>query len=95
MATAYWNDWQNAMLYIDTNSKKPLQLLLVNIQNNIQMLLNSHNIPSEVYAAMGNTLPERSATMATVLVVVGPIIIVYPFFQKYFVKGLTVGSVKG
>ena len=95
MATAYWNDWQNAMLYIDTNAKKPLQLLLVNIQNNIQMLLNSHNIPSEVYAAMGNTLPERSATMATVLVVVGPIIIVYPFFQKYFVKGLTVGSVKG
>lgn len=95
MATAYWNDWQNALLYIDSNSKKPLQLLLVNIQNSIDMLLNNANIPAAARAAMGNTIPQNSAKMATVLVVVGPIIIVYPFFQKYFIKGLTVGSVKG
>lgn len=95
MATAYWNDWQNALLYIDSNNKKPLQLLLVNIQNSIDMLLNNANIPAAARAAMGDTIPQNSAKMATVLVVVGPIIIVYPFFQKYFVKGLTVGSVKG
>ena len=95
MATAYWNDWQNALLYIDSDSKKPLQLLLVNIQKSIEVLLNSRNIPSVVLAAIGGTIPQYSATMATVLVVVGPIVIVYPFFQKYFVKGLTVGSVKG
>ena len=95
MATAYWNDWQNALLYIDSSKKQPLQLLLVNIQNSIDMLLNNTNIPQAARAAMNNSIPQNSAKMATVLVVVGPIVIVYPFFQKYFVKGLTVGSVKG
>jgi multiple sugar transport system permease protein/putative aldouronate transport system permease protein len=95
MATAYWNDWQNALLYIESSKKKPLQLLLVNIQNSIDMLLSNKNIPQAARDAMGGSIPQNSAKMATVLVVVGPIIIVYPFFQKYFVKGLTVGSVKG
>lgn len=95
MATAYWNDWQNAMLYITTDTKKPLQLLLVNIQKSIEFLLNNANVPAAARAAMGGSIPQYSATMATVLVVIGPIMIVYPFFQKYFVKGLTVGSVKG
>jgi len=95
MATAYWNDWQNALLYIDTNSKKPLQLLLVNIQKSIQFLLNNNNVPASARAAMGGSIPQNSATMATVIVVIGPIMVAYPFFQKYFIKGLTVGSVKG
>ena len=95
MATAYWNDWQNALLYITTDAKKPLQLLLVNIQKSIEFLLNNSNVPASARAAMGGNIPQYSATMATVLVVIGPIMIVYPFFQKYFVKGLTVGSVKG
>jgi len=95
MATAYWNDWQNALLYIDTNSKKPLQLLLVNIQKSIQFLLNNNNVPASARAAMGGAIPQNSATMATVIVVIGPIMVAYPFFQKYFIKGLTVGSVKG
>ena len=95
MATAYWNDWQNALLYIDTDAKKPLQLLLINIQKSIEFLLNNVNVPASARAAMGGTIPQYSATMATVLVVIGPIMVVYPFFQKYFIKGLTVGSVKG
>ncbi len=95
MATAYWNDWQNAQLYITTNSKKPLQLLLINIQKSIEFLLNNNNVPASVRAAMGGTIPQYSSTMATVVVVIAPIMVVYPFFQKYFVKGLTVGSVKG
>ena len=95
MATAYWNDWQNALLYITSDNKKPLQLLLVNIQKSIEFLLNNSNVPSSARAAMGGGIPQYSATMATVLVVIGPIMVVYPFFQKYFVKGLTVGSVKG
>ncbi len=95
MATAYWNDWQNALLYISDNDKKPLQLLLVNIQKNIEFLLNNSNVPASVRAAMGGTIPQYSSTMSTVLVVIGPIMVVYPFFQKYFIKGLTVGSVKG
>lgn len=95
MATAYWNDWQNALLYITTDSKKPLQLLLVNIQKSIEFLLNNSNVPASARAAMGGNIPQHSSTMATVLIVIGPIMVVYPFFQKYFVKGLTVGSVKG
>ncbi|MBQ8137202.1 MAG: carbohydrate ABC transporter permease, partial [Clostridia bacterium] len=95
MATAYWNDWQNAQLYIVSNSKKPLQLLLINIQKSIEFLLNNNNVPASVRAAMGGTIPQYSSTMATVVVVIAPIMVVYPFFQKYFVKGLTVGSVKG
>lgn len=95
MATSYWNDWQNALLYITTDSKKPLQLLLVNIQKSIEFLLNNSNVPASVRAALGGTVPQYSATMATVIVVIGPIMVVYPFFQKYFIKGLTVGSVKG
>ena len=95
MATGYWNDWQNALLYITDANKKPLQLLLVNIQKSIEFLLNNNNVPAAARAAMGGAIPQYSSTMATVLVVVGPIVIVYPFFQKYFVKGLTVGSVKG
>ena len=95
MATVYWNDWQNALLYITSDRKKPLQLLLINIQKSIEFLLNNSNVPASVKAAMGGTIPQYSATMATVIVVIGPIMVIYPFFQKYFVKGLTVGSVKG
>ena len=95
MATAYWNDWQNALLYINSNNKKPLQLLLINIQKSIEFLLNNNNVPAAVRAAMGGTIPQYSATMATVVVVIAPIMVIYPFFQKYFIKGLTVGSVKG
>ena len=95
MATAFWNDWQNALLFITSDNKKPLQLLLVNIQKSIETLLSNKNIPTAVLAKMQGMVPQNWATMATVIVVVGPIMIAYPFFQKYFIKGLTVGSVKG
>ena len=95
MATGYWNDWMNARIFIDTAHKKPLQLLLINIQKSIETLMNAKDIPVEVLLMLGGNLPANSVTMATVLVVVGPILCVYPFFQKYFIKGLTVGSVKG
>ena len=95
MATAYWNDWQNAFIYIDSDNKRPLQMLLIKIQKSIEFLLNSNNVPASVRAQMGDSIPQYSSTMATVIVVIGPIMVVYPFFQKYFIKGLTVGSVKG
>lgn len=95
MATTYWNDWQNALIYIDSDSKSPLQLLLVRIQKSIEFLLTNKSITSSALAAIQGNIPEYSCIMATVVMVVGPILIVYPFFQKYFIKGLTVGSVKG
>lgn len=95
MATMYWNDWQNALLFMESDSKKPLQLLLINIQKSIESLLSNRNIPSSALAAMQGQIPNYSATMATVVVVIVPVMIAYPFFQKYFIKGLTIGSVKG
>lgn len=95
LATTYWNDWQNALIYIDSESKAPLQLLLVRIQKSIEFLLNNKNVTASALAALQKGIPEYSCTMATVITVVGPIMILYPFFQKYFIKGLTVGSVKG
>ena len=94
MATVYWNDWQNALLYITSDRKKPLQLLLINIQKSIEFLLNNSNVPASARAAMGGNIPQYSATMATVVVVIAPIMVVYPFFQKYFVKGVMLGSLK-
>ena len=94
MATMYWNDWQNALLFMDSDNKKPLQLLLINIQSSIETLLSNRNIPSTALAAMQGRVPQYSATMATVVVVILPVMIAYPFFQKYFIKGLTIGSVK-
>ncbi len=95
MATAYWNDWQNALIYITKDNLKPLQYLLVMIQKSLEFLLNNNNVPPAARAAMGGNIPQYSATMSTVLVVIAPIMVAYPFFQKYFIKGLTVGSVKG
>lgn len=95
IATTYWNDWQNALLYIESESKTPLQLLLVRIQRSIEFLLNNKNVTGSALTALQSGIPQYSCTMATVLTVVGPIMIMYPFFQKYFIKGLTVGSVKG
>ena len=95
IAVGYWNNWETGYLYISSPNKTPLQLLLMRIENNISMLKNNSNLSSAAMAAMEKEIPEESARMALLFTVLGPIMIVYPFFQKYFVKGLTVGSVKG
>jgi multiple sugar transport system permease protein/putative aldouronate transport system permease protein len=83
------------ILFIESNNKKQLQLLLINIQKSIETLLSDRNIPPSALAAMQGRVPQYSATMATVVVVIVPVMIAYPFFQRYFIRGLTVGSVKG
>ncbi len=96
VAVRYWNEWQNALLYIRSTSKTPLQLLLVRIQKNLDFLLNTSGaMGAGNVTSMMQNLPKESGRMAILMVVLGPVIIAYPFFQKYFVKGLTVGSVKG
>lgn len=94
-AVYYWNDWQKAFIYISSASKTPLQLLLIRIEKNIDFLMNSLvALPPEVQA-MRLTLPQESGRMAILVIATGPIMIAYPFFQKYFVRGMTMGSVKG
>jgi multiple sugar transport system permease protein/putative aldouronate transport system permease protein len=59
------------------------------------MLLSKRNIPPAALAALQGQVPQYSATMATVIIVIAPVMIAYPLFQRYIVKGFTMGSVKG
>ena len=91
MALGYWNDWYNAMLYMNTETKFPLQYMLYNMLQKQQALAA---IASQVGIKVEN-LPSNSLKLAMAVVATGPIILFYPFVQKYFVKGITIGSVKG
>lgn len=96
LAVTKWNDWQKAYLYINSPEKTPLQLLLVRIEKNIDFVLNNAGeLSPQEYAELSQNMPQESGRMAILLAALGPIMIAYPFFQKYFVKGLTVGAVKG
>lgn len=89
----YWNDWWLSLLYIEKESLVPLQFMLYRMMSNIQYLTNSSNM---MPPGMNNiVLPSESARMAMAILAAGPMLLVFPFFQKYFVKGLTVGAVKG
>ena len=89
----YWNDWYQASLYLESHRHDlfPLQYVLVNIEKNIQFLANSDMASS----AQSGALPTETMRMAIVVITVVPIMFSYPFFQRYFVSGLTVGAVKG
>ncbi|MBQ9251238.1 MAG: carbohydrate ABC transporter permease [Clostridia bacterium] len=90
---AYWNDWYQASLYIESSKHDlfPLQYVLVNIEKNIQYLANNDMAMS----ANSTALPSETMRMAIVVIAVVPIMFSYPFFQKYFISGLTIGAVKG
>ena len=95
-AVGKWNEWQSALLFITSAKKTPLQLLLIRIEKNIDFVLNNAGELSPIeYAEMLENIPEEPGRMAILLTALGPIMIAYPYFQKYFVKGLTVGAVKG
>lgn len=91
LALGYWNDWYNAMLYMSTEAKYPLQYMLYSIQQQAQALAR---IASQAGISVQD-LPSSSLKLAMAVVATGPIVIVYPFVQKYFVAGITIGSVKG
>ena len=93
MFLAKWNDWYTAMLYITDESLISLQYLLQRIMENIRMLQEMQ--PSVSGLVNTADIPSETARMAMAVVVAGPALLVFPFFQKYFVKGLTVGGVKG
>ena len=96
IALAYWNDWYNAMLYIKSDTKYPLQYFLYQQVNNIEAykrLLASNLVSADVVSSM--SLPTQTLKMALTIVVTGPIILAFPFVQRYFVQGITIGAVKG
>lgn len=96
IALAYWNDWYNAMLYIKSEERYPLQYFLYQQVNNIESykkLISSNAVSSAVVSSL--SLPTQTLKMALTIVVTGPIILAFPFVQKYFVQGITIGAVKG
>lgn len=88
----YWNDWFLALLYIDNPNLAPLQLLLQRVMNFAQFVRNSPGLAVNIDFSK---LPAQTARMATCVLVAGPILLVFPFFQKHFVRGLTGGAIKG
>lgn len=91
-ALSYWNEWYKALLYIRDSHKYPLQYLIMQIQRNQQYVQQNAALGG---ATTEGVVPAYSSQMATAVMTIGPIVLLYPFLQKYFVTGLTVGSVKG
>jgi len=93
-ALARWNDWFTAMLYIRNEDLLTLQYLLQRIMLNVEILKSGMlNIPGGLVGKI--ELPQETVRMAMAVIATGPMLFVFPFFQKYFVKGITVGAVKG
>ena len=95
LAFGYWNDWYQAMLYISDDNLKSLQAMLNNIQQNVAYLTKNPTAMLTSSSELKKNMPQESVRMAIAFVVAVPIACVYPFFQKYFISGLTVGAVKG
>ena len=85
---AFWNEWTLSLYLINKTELYPLQFLLRAIMQRVTIIAGSN-------AHFSGVIPAESVKMATVIITVGPILLVYPFVQRYFIKGLTIGSVKG
>lgn len=90
-ALSYWNDYYLALMFINKQKMYPLQYYLYNMLANVQFIANQAN------ASLGYNIniPLETTKMATICVTIGPIILLYPFAQKYITKGVIVGAVKG
>ena len=93
IAIGYWNDWYNCMLFINNENLYSLQYYLYKIVNNVEAY---KTILSQTGGSIGAAIdmPSESLKMALTIIVTGPIILLYPFIQKYFVQGVTIGAVK-
>jgi putative aldouronate transport system permease protein len=91
-ALGYWNEWYNALLFLSPNMRyRPLQLFLYTVITRADFIRNSAaaaNIPPQ-------DVPSETMKMATAVVATGPVILFYPFVQRYFIKGITIGAVTG
>ena len=93
VGVAYWNDWFQALLYIRDPLLLPLQSFLSSIQKNIELLALNPNLTG-LKSEILSSVPAESSRMAIVIITTLPILVSYPFFQKFFISGLTVGAIK-
>jgi putative aldouronate transport system permease protein len=89
---SYWNDYWNAIMLVEDAKLYPLQYMLLRLKSQINMMRDLQNL---LGGTNMTTPPSESVKMATALVTIGPIVLLYPYLQKYFVSGLTIGSIKG
>lgn len=96
-AVGHWNEWQTSMLYIDDSNKATLQLMLMRVEKNIEFLKMRESMGnlSDLELKELNSIPTMATRMALLFCTLGPILVIYPFFQKFFIRGMTIGSVKG
>jgi putative aldouronate transport system permease protein len=92
LALAYWNDWYNALLFVSNEKLVPLQYYLYKMLGNMDGMRKAMMSAGAVNTS---SLPSEGLKMAMTVVATGPILAVYPFIQKYFVQGMTIGAVKG
>lgn len=90
---SYWNDWKNGLYYVQDQTLRTIQVFLNDMLKDVQSL--KAGMDSAAAAEIAQTMPSVGIKMAIAVVGALPILIVYPFFQKYFVKGITIGAVKG
>ena len=91
-ALNYWNDWYNAMLFTTSKEYYPLQFYLYSVLNSAKAIAS---LGTSINIETMKNLPTETYKLATTIVATGPIVLVYPFIQKYFIKGMTIGAVKG
>lgn len=91
-AVSYWNDWNNGLYYITDSKLYSMQQLLNEINNNVNFLANNSSMLGGVDPG---ALPTATMRLAIAVVAILPVLLVYPFFQKYFAKGITMGAIKG
>lgn len=94
-ALGYWNDWYQSLLYIDNQSLYKLQYLLMQILRKVQFMNSEAGQAVANVSAGVMQMPTLNLRMAMCVLAVGPMLLVFPFFQKYFVRGITVGAIKG
>lgn len=90
----YWNDWWLSLMLIDKENLRPIQYMLRIIVSNISFLKSQVSASPEVQR-IAAVLPDEGLKMATCIVTMGPIILLYPFLQRFFIKGIMIGAVKG
>lgn len=92
IALRYWNDWYHANLFMNDEKNYPLQFLLYQMLSSAEFLKSAAAANFDVSSVQA---PAETLKLATAVVVTGPILLLYPFVQRYFVKGITIGAVKG
>lgn len=89
----YWNDWMNGLYYVTEQKLFTIQMILNNMINNIEFLTRNASMLGSAAANM--KIPQVGIRMGIAVIAVLPVLIIYPFLQKYFVKGIVIGGVKG